>query len=381
MAEKQDYYDILGLNKGASVNEVKAAYKKLAKKYHPDLNKDAGAENKFKELLEAYQVLSDPQKKSNYDQFGHAAEGFQGFQGFRGFGGTRGFDFDFGDIFGGSGGGSFGGIDEILRQAFGGRARGPARGANLRIDVNLSFEEAVFGTEKTVHITRIEECKTCKGKGGSGEESCSQCHGKGVFIQTKRTPFGVFQTQSTCPKCAGSGKTLKNVCKKCDGRGRKKARKEIRVKIPAGINSGNHLRMHGEGNAGMRGGPDGDLFVVAFVEDDEVFKRDGFDLYAEMPISFAEAAMGTNLEAPILKGEAVIKIPAGTQTGTIFRLKGKGVKKLGESSHGDEYVKVIVQTPKKMSKKQKTLFEEIAKEEGLQKERRGFFERLKKKFD
>jgi molecular chaperone DnaJ len=380
MAAKRDYYEILGLKKGSSVDEVKAAYKKLAKKYHPDLNKDDGAEEKFKELLEAYQVLSDPQKKSNYDQFGHAAEGFQGFQGFRG-AGSRGFDFDFGDIFGAFGGGDQFGFGDMFRQAFGRGARaGPTKGANLRIDLNLSFEEAVFGTEKTVAITRVEECKACKGKGGSGEEDCSECRATGVVRHTRRTAFGMFSTQTTCPKCGGEGKVLKKVCKKCEGKGRVRGRKEIKIKVPAGISSGNHLRLHGQGNAGVRGGPAGDLFVVVFVEPHEVFKRDGADLFAELPISFAEAALGTKLDVPTLKGEAVIKVPAFTQTGTIFRLKGKGVKKLNESGFGDEYIKVIVQTPKKMGSKQKKLFEELAKQEKTAKERKGFFQRVKKKF-
>jgi len=381
MAEKQDYYDVLGLKKGASVDEVKSAYKKLAKKYHPDLNKDSGAEEKFKELLEAYQVLSDSQKKANYDQFGHAAEGFQGFQGFRGFG-TRGFDFDFGDIFGGGAGfGGMGGIEDLLR-AFGGgsQRQGPSRGANLRIDLNLSFEEAVFGTEKTVVLTRVEECKKCKGKGGSGEETCTQCHGSGILRQTRRTAFGMFSTQTTCPKCNGEGKTVKNVCRECQGKGREKARKEIKVKIPAGIDSGNHLRLRSQGNAGFRSGAAGDLFVVVFVEQHEVFKRDGSDIFAEVPISFAEAGLGTKLDVPTLKEEAVIKIPSGTQTGTIFRLKGKGIKRLNESGFGDEYVKVIVQTPKKTSKKQKQLLKSLAREEKLGKERKSFFQRVKKKF-
>ncbi len=380
MPEKRDYYDVLGLKKGASVEEVKAAYKRLAKKYHPDLNKDSGAEEKFKEILEAYQVLSDSQKKANYDQFGHAFEGFQGFQGFRGFG-ARGFDFDFGDIFGTGGFGGMGGIDDLFRQAFGGRATaGPANGANLRIDLSLSFEEAAFGTEKTVAVSRIEECKKCRGKGGSGEEKCAQCGGSGILRQARRTAFGMFSTQSTCPKCRGEGRTVKNVCKQCHGKGREKVRKEIQVKIPAGIDSGNHMRLHGQGNAGIRGGHAGDLFVVVFVEPHDVFKRDGSDIFAEMPISFAESALGTNLDVPTLKGEATIKIPAATQTGTIFRLKGKGIKRLNEAGFGDEYVKAIVQTPKKMGKRQRELLEQLAKEEGIDRERKGFFQRVKKKF-
>jgi len=374
MAEKSDYYEVLGLKKGASVDEVKASYKKLAKKYHPDLNKEAGAEEKFKEILEAYQVLSDPQKKQNYDQYGHAAEGFQGFQGFRGFN-TRDFDFDFSDVFE-----SFGGMGEMFRDAFGGSRSGPRRGANLRIDLSIRFEEAAFGTTKTVLLTRIEECKKCKGKGGFGEETCSHCKGAGILRQTRRTAFGMFSSQTTCPYCKGAGKVVENTCKKCGGKGREKAKREIKVKIPAGIDNGNHLRLGGEGNAGTRGGESGDLFVVVFVEPHEVFKRDGADLYAEIPISFAEAALGTKLDVPTLKEKETINVPASTQTGTIFRLRGKGIKKLDHSGFGDEYVKVIVQTPKKISKKHKGLLEQLAKEEKLSKERKSFFERVKKRF-
>ncbi len=375
MPEKRDYYDVLGLKKGASVDEVKKAYKELAKKYHPDLNKEAGAEEKFKEILEAYQVLSDPQKKQNYDQFGHAAEGFQGFRGFRGFG-ARGFDFDFSDIFESFGGSSFG---DLFKEAFGQGRTGPRQGSNLRVDLSISFEEAAFGTEKTVQVERIEECEKCRGIGGQGEEECSQCGGNGIIRNTRRTPFGMFTTQTSCGKCSGTGRTIKNVCRKCRGKGRVRERRTIKVKIPAGINNGNHLRLSGEGNAGLNGGKAGDLFVVVFVEEHEIFKRDGADIFAEVPISFAEAALGTKLDVPTLKGEATIKVPAGTQTGTIFRLRGKGVKELQGSGFGDEYVKVIVQTPSKLSKKQRELLEEIAKEEKLKKERSSFFDRFRKK--
>ncbi len=379
MAEKRDYYEILGLKKGASIEEAKKAYKSLAKKYHPDLNKEEGAEDRFKEILEAYQVLSDPQKKQNYDQFGHAAQGFQGFQGFRGFN-ARDFDFDFGDIFGGFGFGS--GINDIFREAFGGRSTsGPAKGANLRADISLSFEETAFGTEKSISISRVEACKKCRGKGGFEEETCSQCHGSGVLRQTKKTPFGMFSTQRPCPKCAGLGKTWKKACNECNGKGRVRAVRKVKVKIPAGIDAGDHLRLEGQGNAGINGGSAGDLFVViVFVEPHEVFKRDGSDIFCEVPISFAEAALGTKIDVPTLKGKASLKVPPGTQTGTLFRLKGKGIKDLREESFGDQYVKVIVQTPEKLGKKQKQVFEELAKEEKLKKKRKSFFESVKKKF-
>jgi len=377
MPEKMDYYDVLGLKKGASIDEVKQAYKRLAKKYHPDISTEKDAEEKFKEALEAYQVLSDPQKKANYDQFGHAAEGFQGFQGFRGFS-AKDFDFDFGDLFGGSF--DFGGIDDIFRQAFGGARAGPSRGSNLRMDLNISFEEAVFGTEKNVSVARIEECPECKGKGGHGEETCQECNGSGILRQTRRTAFGMFASQGTCPKCSGTGKVLKNICGRCNGKGRVKAKRTIKVKIPAGIDSGNHLRLMGEGNSGVRGGEAGDLFVVVFVEPHDVFKRDGADIYAEIPVSFSEAALGTKVDVPTLKGEAMLNIPAGTQTGTIFRLRGKGIKSLNEAGFGDEYVKAIVQTPENLGKRQRELFEQLAGEEKLGKERKDFFGRIRKSF-
>ena len=380
MPEKRDYYEILGLKKGASAEDVKAAYKRLAKEYHPDLNKEAGAEEKFKELLEAYQSLSDPQKKQQYDQFGHAAEGFQGFQGFRG-AGARDFDFDFGDIFQGFGG--FGGFGDLFGEAFGagGRKgrRGPSRGSDLRVDISVSFREAAFGAEKTINVERTETCGECGGKGGSGEESCGGCRGSGVTSQTSRTPFGIFSTQSTCRKCGGSGKTIKNPCGECGGKGTVRASRAIKVKIPGGIDNGNHLRLSGEGNAGARGGTAGDLFVVVFIEPDEVFKRDGTDVFTESPLSFSGAALGTTLDVPTLKGTAAITIPQGTQTGTIFRLRGEGIKELNGGGRGDEYVKVIVQTPKKMTAKQRQLFEELSGEEKPGKGKKGFFGRMKKR--
>jgi len=377
--EKRDYYEILGLKKGAGAGEVKAAYKRLAKEYHPDLNREAGAEEKFKELLEAYQVLSDPQKKQQYDQFGHAAEGFQGFQGFRG-AGARDFDFDFGDIFQGFGG--FGGFGDLFGEAFGtgGRrgGRGPSRGSDLRVDMSISLREAAFGTEKTITVERTETCGECGGKGGSGEENCGSCRGSGVTSQTSRTPFGIFSTQSTCRKCGGSGKTIKNPCGECGGKGIAMASRAIKVKIPPGIDNGNHLRLSGGGNAGARGGPAGDLFAVVFIEPDDVFKRDGTDIFTEAPLSFSGAALGTKLDVPTLKGTAAIAIPQGTQAGTIFRLRGEGIKELNGAGHGDEYVKVIVQTPKKMTAKQRQLFEELSSEEKSEKEKKGFFGRMKK---
>jgi molecular chaperone DnaJ len=377
--QKRDYYDALGLEKGASIDEVKLAYKRLAKKYHPDISKEPDAEERFKEILEAYQVLSDPQKKENYDRFGHAFEGFHGFQGFRGFD-ARNFEFDFGELFNSFGsmfGGSFG---EAFREAFGGR-KAPEKGANIRYDLSISFEEAAFGTEKEISFERVEPCRACNAAGGFGQKSCPACNGHGILRQERRTPFGIFATQSACPRCGGNGKVLEKQCSKCGGKTTVKVQKRLKVKIPRGIDTGNHLRLQGQGNAGKGGGASGDLFVVVFVEPHEVFKRSGADVYAEVPISFSEAVLGAKIGAPTLEGEATITIPPGTQTGTIFRLHGKGIRELGSSKRGDEYVKVVVQTPKKTSGRYRKLVAELAKEEGLAQERKTFFQRLGERFN
>lgn len=374
LANKRDYYEVLGLNKNASADDIKNAYKSLAKKFHPDVSKESNSEEKFKEILEAYNILSDPQKKANYDQFGHATEGFQGFQGFRGTG-QYGFDFDFEDLF--SNFGSFGGFEDVFREAFGtsgysGRTRAK-KGSSLRIDLDLKFEEAAFGTEKELFVERIEKCDSCNGVGGNGEEKCSKCNGKGMVQNIQRTPFGVFSTTTACGKCNGTGKTFKNFCNKCNGKGILKVRKKISVKVPAGIDAGQHLRLEEEGNAGMHGGANGDLFVVIFIEPHNIFKRDGSDILCEIPLNFTEAALGGKIEVPTLKEKAILTIPQGTQSGTIFRLKGKGIKKLNSQEHGDEFVKVIIQTPKNLTKKQKELLEELQKEEKLSKEKKGFW--------
>ena len=373
MSEKRDYYEILGLKKGASAEEVKSAYKKLAKKYHPDISKEENAEEKFKEGLEAYSVLSNPEKKANYDQFGHAAEGFQGFG--RGRTGFEGFDFSetgFEDIFSSFG---FGDI-------FGGRRkRGPRKGVDLRFDLNISFEEAVFGIKKEIEIDRVESCDKCNGTGSEGKDGlveCSQCNGTGMQTSAQRTPFGTFTTRTTCRKCGGEGKTVKNPCTKCNGTGRIKKRRKISVSIPEGIQNGAYLRLTGEGNAGERGAGNGDLYVVIFIEPHEFFKRDDADIYGEVPVTFSTSALGGEIDVPTLKGKAKLKIPVGTQTGTIFRLKGKGIKDLEQGGFGDEYIKVIVRTPEKLSKKQKELFEEL--KEGEKQTENGFFKKFKKVF-
>jgi len=378
MAEKRDYYEVLGLKKGASIEEVKKAYKDLAKKFHPDVSKESNAEERFKEILEAYSVLSNPQKKENYDRFGHAAEGFQG-QGFSGF--NRGFDFDFSDLFSGAFGGFEGTpFEGIFGEAFGGRRRGPSTGRNLRVDLNVSFEEAAFGTEKEISLQRLAPCDECNGFGGKGEETCGQCGGSGMLRHERRTPFGLFATQTPCNKCNGSGRTFRDRCKACAGKGSVRKKSNVKVKIPAGINSGNHLRLNGLGEAGENGGGPGDLFVVIFVQSHEIFRRDGSDVFCEVPVSFSEAALGAHVDVPTLKGNVSLKVPEGTQSGTIFRLRDKGIKNLEDAGFGDEFVKVIVQTPDRLSKKQRELFEKMSKEEATQKKRKGLFGKIMEKF-
>jgi molecular chaperone DnaJ len=373
MTTKKDYYEILGVNRNASQEEIKAAYKKLAKKYHPDISKDKNTEEKFKEVLEAYSVLSDPQKRANYDQFGHAAEGFQGFKGFGDFTGFdfSGMHFDFDDLFSSFG---FGDI-------FGSRKKKPRKGIDLRFDLNISFEEAAFGTKKEIEIERIEECDKCNGIGSEERDgliACPQCNGTGFQTHSQRTPFGTFTTRTTCRKCRGEGKTIKNPCSKCHGTGRIKKKRKIWVKIPEGIQNGAYLRLKGEGNAGERGARNGDLYVVIFIEPHEFFKRDEADIYGEVPITISTAVLGGEIEVPTLTGKAKLKIPAGTQTGTIFRLKGKGIKDIENGSYGDEYIKVNVRIPKKISRKQRKLFEELREEE--KESENNFFKKFKEMF-
>jgi len=372
-----DYYSVLGLKKGASVDEVKKAYKNLAKKYHPDVSKEDDAGKKFKEVLEAYQVLSDPEKKQNYDQYGDAYKNFQGYsQGFGGAGQGQRMDFDFEDIFN-----QFSGMNFDFGDIFGRRSQRAAQdgGSNVKMNLTLSFEDAAFGITKEVSFDRVQRCKKCNGTGAEGKlKHCPNCKGRGVEIRQQRTPFGVFQTQSTCRQCSGKGQVAEKECEECNGNGLITEKEKIKVKIPPGINTGNHLRMQGKGHDGKDGS--GDLFVVIFVQTHEVFKRDEADVYAEIPISFTESALGTTIEVPTLKGKADLKIPPGTQTGTIFRIKGKGIQKLESSLFGDEYIKVIVETPKKISKKEREILKKLSKEEKVSKEREGFFKKIFGKF-
>jgi len=383
---KRDYYDILGVSRDASDADIRKAYKRLAKKYHPDISTDPNAEEKFKEVQEAYSVLSDKQKRQAYDSFGHGFEGFKGFQrgrGFQGFEGFSGFDFDFSDIFDAFTGGGF---SDVFGERFR-RESGPKRGSDIKVTLSVSFEEAAFGTEKEIVVERRAECSACHGKGYTKEsdiQTCPICHGSGRVSKTRRTLFGVFQTVTTCHKCNGTGKVVRKPCSACGGQGFVKERKKIKVKVPAGINSGNYLRLPGQGNTGEKGGMPGDVYVVIFVEPHGIFKRDNSDVYCEIPISFSEAALGSEIEAPTLYGVARLRVPAGTQSGTIFRLKGRGIKKLNASGKGDEYVKVILETPKHLSARERELFEELMKEEKTRSHRKSvfekFYEKIRKKF-
>lgn len=346
----KDYYKVLGVEKTASKEEIKKAYKKLAKKYHPDLNKDSpDAEQKFKDINEAASILGDDAKRSQYDQFGSEGMKFGG-QGARGgFGG--GFEgFDFNDIFEGFFGGGFGG---------GSRRRGPRRGADLRYDTEITLEEVATGVEKKVRLKKNIVCSHCDGAGGTGKKTCSTCHGQGVVTRQQRTPFGVFQTQSTCPTCKGVGSTVDDECSYCHGHGYIHGEKTIKINIPEGVQNGARLRVSGEGDPGEPGAEPGDLYVFIHVTDHDFFERDGSDLYLEVPITFRQATLGDIIKVPIINGKADLKIPAGTQPGTLLRMKNKGLPHMSAYGTGDQYVKVQVDIPKRLNKKQKALLEEF----------------------
>ncbi len=352
MADKKDFYEILGVNKDASEDEIKKSYRKLAMKYHPDRNPDnAKAEEKFKEAKEAYEILSDDQKRAAYDQYGHAGvDPNMGAGG--GFGGAGGFNDAFGDIFGdifGGGGGR------------GGQQRSNVyRGADLRYNMEISLEQAAKGTETKIKIPVMSKCEPCDGSGAKSGKSASTCGTCGGHGQV-RMQQGFFSVQQTCPKCHGTGKTIskEDECPTCHGDGRTKQHKTLAVKIPAGVDEGDRIRLSGEGEAGVNGGPTGDLYVVIHLKQHEIFERDGGNLHCEMPISISQAALGGEIEVPTLGGSAKMKVPAETQTGAVFRLRGKGIKPLRSSDQGDLMVHVVVETPVKLTEKQKDLLREF----------------------
>lgn len=359
MADKRDYYEVLGVDKNASEDEIKKAYRKLAKKYHPDLNPgDKEAEEKFKEANEAYEVLSDAEKKAKYDRFGHAGvdpnygAGGAGYGGFNG----QGFDFDLGDIFSNIFGGGFGG--------FGGSSNpnAPQRGSDTQTSVTISFEEAAKGCEREVQFSRIEVCDECHGSGaapGSSPKTCPECNGRGQVTSQQRTPFGVIQTQKACSRCGGRGTIIENPCKKCHGAGRVRKPVKITVKIPAGIDDRQIINARGQGNKGVNGGPAGDLRVAINVRPHPIFERDGYNVWVEMHISFAAAALGCALQVPTLDGKVQYNVPAGTQSGDVFKLKGKGIQSLNNRGRGDELVRVIVDVPRNLNDRQKQLLREL----------------------
>lgn len=376
----KDYYDILGVSRDASRDEIKKAYKRLAKKYHPDLNSEEGSAEKFKEVNEAAAVLGDDQKREQYDRFGTAdfaggAGPGAGFD-FSGFGRGEGFDFDdlFESLFGGS---PFGGFRTS-------RKCGARRGADLRYDLEIGLEDAVKGATRHITIPRYEVCGSCRGTGAKSASSvkqCPECGGRGVSTRTQRTPFGIFQTSSTCRTCHGEGRVVEEPCEECGGSGRVEVERKIKVDVPPGVDSGTTLRLSSEGEAGEKGARTGDLYVVVHVEPHNVFERRGNDLFIQVPVSFDCAVLGGSIEVPTITGKARLKIPAGTRSNTLFKMKGKGVPYLRGSSVGDQYVKVVVHTPQNLNAKQKSALKGFVKAMGEKMSpKKGFLERMKEKF-
>ncbi|GAA5344535.1 molecular chaperone DnaJ [Planifilum fimeticola] len=372
---KRDYYEVLGVSQTASAEEIRKAYRRLARKYHPDVNKEPDAEEKFKEVKEAYEVLSDPQKRSNYDRFGHADPGAAAGSGggFGGFGGA-GADFSFGDIF---------------DMFFGGGRRNPhapRQGADLEFHMEVEFKDAVFGKETDIFVPRTETCSTCGGSGakpGTQPERCPLCRGTGQAETVQNTPFGRIVNRRICQQCGGQGRIIREKCSTCGGSGKQKHRKKIHIKIPPGIHDGAQLRVSGEGEPGINGGPPGDLYIHIRVKPHELFRRDGDDIVCVLPITFVQAALGDEVVVPTLDGRAKLKIPAGTQTGTEFRLRGKGVPRLRGYGQGDQRVKVRVVTPTRLTEKQKEVLREFGRLSGdyiREQSEETFFNKMKKAF-
>ena len=379
LADKRDFYEVLGVNRGAGDDEIKKAYRKEAKKYHPDLHPgDKEAEAKFKEVNEAYEVLSDKEKKARYDQFGHAGVDPNYGAGGGAGGGFGGFD-DFGDIFSNIFGGGFGG--------FGGgqRRNGPVRGNDIRSSVVISFEEAAFGCKKTVEVTRQENCKTCNGTGakpGTSPIKCKKCNGTGRIRTQTRTPFGIMANETVCPDCRGAGTVVVDPCRDCRGTGRVRKTSKIEIKIPAGINDGQSMQIPGQGEMGTRGGPSGDLLVTIRIKPHEIFKREEYDVYIDIPVTFAQAALGDTIKVPTIDGIVEYDIPEGTQPGAVFRLRNKGIQYLRGKGRGDQYVKVDIEVPKNLSAEQKEILRkfEQASEGKNYKRRKTFFDKMKDLF-
>ena len=371
-----EYYERLGVSKDASQDDIKKAYRKMSKKYHPDINKEPGAEEKYKEVQEAYETLGDEQKRASYDQFG--AAGAQG--GFNGQGGFGGFDSS-----------GFGGFEDIFSSFFGGggvrNPNAPRQGDDLQYRVNLSFEEAVFGAEKEVSYNRESTCSTCAGSGakpGTSPVTCSRCHGQGTIHVDTQTPLGMMRRQVTCDVCHGTGKEIKEPCTVCRGTGHEKETHKVSVKIPAGVESGQQIRLQGQGEAGFNGGPYGDLFVIINVLPSNKFERNGSTIYYTMNISFVQAALGDTIDIPTVHGDVQMSIPAGTQTGKTFRLKGKGAPKLRGGGQGDQHVTVNIVTPTKLNDAQKEAllaFATASGDKAVHPKKKGFFDKMKDAFE
>jgi molecular chaperone DnaJ len=376
---KKDFYEVLGLQKGASDEEIKKAFRKLAIKYHPDKNQGHKEyEEKFKEINEAYQVLSDPEKKARYDQYGDADFSGGGYGGY----GAEGFDFS-----------DFGGFGDIFDSFFGGggggrrKKGGPAKGADLEYTVTLTFEEAVAGVEKEISITRNEKCETCGGTGakeGTQPKTCDKCGGTGQINVQRNTPLGSFMSMNTCDKCGGKGTIISDPCQECKGTGKIRKNRKITINIPAGVDTGNVIPMRGQGEHGTSGGPSGDLYVNIRVMPHKVFKRKGYDIFIDSHISFSKASLGVELKVPTIDGDVKYSVPAGTQPGTVFRLKAKGVPKVNGHGRGDQYVNIVVDIPKSVNAKQKDALlmymeasGEISEEDGSKK---SFIDKLKDSF-
>ncbi|MEG0093966.1 MAG: molecular chaperone DnaJ [Erysipelotrichaceae bacterium] len=370
---KRDYYEVLGIAKGASDDEIKKAYRKMAKKYHPDVNKADDAEARFKEVNEAYEVLSDPQKKATYDQFGHAGMDGANFGGGAGGFGGGGFE-DFGDIFSSFFGGGFGGGQQSRQRPNNGPRKGNDRFMQMRID----FMDAIFGKSEEISVEVDEQCNQCMGTGAQNKsdiQSCSRCNGTGQVVTQQRTPFGVFQSQAVCPECGGTGKKILHKCSKCNGKGYEHKRIKLEIKIPAGIQSGQQVRVSNKGERGVNGGSNGDLYIEVLVNRHKIFIREGNDIRITIPISAIDATIGTSVDVPTPYGDVSLSIPAGTQYGTKFRLRGKGVK-TAKGAQGDQFVEVQVEVPTKISRDEKELYEQIKNKV----ENESPFDRFKKAF-
>ena len=356
---KRDYYEVLGVSKTATDEEIKRAFRVLAKKYHPDVNKEEGAAEKFKEIGEAYSVLSDKNKRAQYDQFGHAA--FDGASGGAGFNmGDIDLDDILSNLFGGGFSSSFGGGFSSF-SGFGGRGRNRSeRGEDMLMRIKLTFEEAVHGCKKDIKINVTDTCDNCHGKGGFGEINCSTCGGRGFIKEEQRTIFGMMQTQKTCPECKGAGKSFKEICKECQGNGRVTKNKTLTITVPEGIDTGNQLRLSGKGGAGINGGANGDIYLEFIVEEHKYFERHDDDIYLELPVTITDAILGCKKEIPTLTGNGYVEIKPGTQNYTKLKLKGKGIKGVNSRVPGDMYVVVNVIIPTKLSKKQKDLLKDLS---------------------